>query len=247
MPDIDIDFCFERRGEVIDYVVRKYGTERVAQIITFGTMAARAAIRDVGRALDIPYNQVDMIAKMIPTKIGMTINEALEVNPELKQKTDEDENIKKLIEIAILLEGMPRHASTHAAGVVISKENVNEYVPLQLNENVITTQFTMGLLEELGLLKMDFLGLRTLTVIRDAIELVKNVHGKTINIEEIDLDDPNVYKLISEGKTSGVFQLESQGMTQFMKELTSNMITLYLRKFWMSLMDVWYIKNRLCK
>ena len=219
MPDIDIDFCFERRGEVIDYVVRKYGKERVAQIITFGTMAARAAIRDVGRALDIPYAQVDAIAKMIPVKIGMTLKEALEVSPELKQKVSEMETTKKLMEIALLLEGMPRHASTHAAGVVISKEPVNEYVPLQLNEDVITTQFTMGVLEELGLLKMDFLGLRTLTVIRDALEIIRVNHNKSIDIDTIDMEDSAVYKFISEGKTSGIFQLESTGMTQFMKEL----------------------------
>lgn len=219
MPDIDIDFCFERRGEVIDYVVRKYGKERVAQIITFGTMAARAAIRDVGRALDIPYAQVDMIAKMIPVKIGMTLKEALEVSPDLKLKVSENEGTKKLMEIALLLEGMPRHASTHAAGVVISKDFVNEYVPLQLNDEVITTQFTMGILEELGLLKMDFLGLRTLTVIRDALEIIKTTHMKDINIDRIDMDDSAVYKFISEGKTSGIFQLESPGMTQFMKEL----------------------------
>ncbi|MCX7711876.1 MAG: DNA polymerase III subunit alpha [Clostridia bacterium] len=219
MPDIDIDFCFERRQEVIDYVVRKYGEDRVAQIITFGTMAARAAIRDVGRALDIPYNEVDMVAKMIPFQIGMNIDKALEMNPELRKKFDDDSRIEELINTARLLEGMPRHASTHAAGVVISKEPITEYVPLQKNEDSVTTQFTMGLLEELGLLKMDFLGLRTLTVIRDAVELVKNNYGIEMDVSTINMDDPTVYKLISEGKTAGVFQLESAGMTQFMKEL----------------------------
>jgi len=219
MPDIDIDFCFERRQEVIDYVVRKYGADRVAQIITFGTMAARAAIRDVGRALDIPYNEVDLIAKMIPFQLGMNIDKALELNPELKKRYEDDAVIGELIDTARLLEGMPRHASTHAAGVVISKEPIMEYVPLQKNEDSITTQFTMGLLEELGLLKMDFLGLRTLTVIRDTLEMVKENHGTIIDFDSMGMDDSAVFRLISEGKTAGVFQLESAGMTQFMKEL----------------------------
>lgn len=219
MPDIDIDFCYERRQEVIDYVVRKYGKDRVAQIITFGTMAARAVIRDVGRALDIPYGDVDLIAKMIPYQIGMTIDKALELNPELSIKYEEDEKIKELIDTAKLLEGLPRHASTHAAGVVISKDPITEYVPLQKNDESITTQFTMGLLEELGLLKMDFLGLRTLTVIRDAVDLIYKDHNVKIDIDKLDMNDPAVYKLISEGRTSGIFQLESAGMTQFMKEL----------------------------
>ncbi len=219
MPDIDIDFCFERRQEVIDYVVQKYGKDRVAQIITFGTMAARAAIRDVGRALDIPYGDVDVIAKMIPFQIGMNIEKAMELNPELRQRYNEDERVRELIDTAKLLEGMPRHASTHAAGVVISKEPLTEYVPLQKSEDSITTQFTMGLLEELGLLKMDFLGLRTLTVIRDAVALINKNHNKDISINELKMDDPNVFKLIGEGRTAGVFQLESAGMTQFMKEL----------------------------
>lgn len=219
MPDIDIDFCFERRQEVIDYVVRKYGEDRVAQIITFGTMAARAAIRDVGRALDISYNEVDLVAKMIPFQIGMNIDKALGLNPELKNKYEEDEHIKELIDTARLLEGMPRHASTHAAGVVISKEPITEYVPLQKNDESITTQFTMGLLEELGLLKMDFLGLRTLTVIRDAVELIGRNYNTQVDIDRLEMDDPKVFKMIGEGKTAGVFQLESAGMTQFMKEL----------------------------
>ncbi len=219
MPDIDIDFCYERRQEVIDYVVKKYGEDRVAQIITFGTMAARAVIRDVGRALDLPYNEVDAIAKKIPFQPGMSIEKALELNPELRNLYDTDKRVGELIRTARILEGMPRHASTHAAGVVISKEPITEYVPLQKNEGSITTQFAMGQLEELGLLKMDFLGLRTLTVIRNTIELVEKYHNVSISIEEIDMDDPQVYKLIAEGNTSGIFQLESAGMTQFMKEL----------------------------
>ncbi len=219
MPDIDIDFCYERRQEVIDYVVSKYGKDRVAQIITFGTMAARAAIRDVGRALDISYGEVDAIAKMIPFQIGMNIDKALELNPELKLKYEDDERITELIDTARLLEGMPRHASTHAAGVVISKEPITEYVPLQKNDESITTQFPMGLLEELGLLKMDFLGLRTLTVIRDSLELILKNHKRKVDIERLEMDDPNVYKMLGEGKTAGIFQLESGGMTQFMKEL----------------------------
>ena len=219
MPDIDIDFCYERRQEVIDYVVRKYGEDRVAQIITFGTMAARGAIRDVGRALDIPYGEVDLIAKMIPFQIGMTINKALELNPELKKKYDDDIRATELIDTARLLEGMPRHASTHAAGVVISKDPITEYVPLQKNDESVTTQFTMGLLEELGLLKMDFLGLRTLTVIRDAVSLIYKNFGLELDIEKLDMEDADVYKMIGDGKTSGVFQLESAGMTQFMKDL----------------------------
>ncbi len=219
MPDIDIDFCFERRQEVIDYVVDKYGKDRVAQIITFGTMAARGAIRDVGRALDIPYGDVDTVAKMIPFQIGMNIEKALELNPELGKLYKENSIVAELIDMAKRLEGMPRHASTHAAGVVISKEPVTEYVPLQRNEDSITTQFTMGLLEELGLLKMDFLGLRTLTVIRDAVNLIYENGGKVIEIDKLEMNDPDVFKIIGEGRTCGIFQLESAGMTQFMKEL----------------------------
>jgi DNA polymerase-3 subunit alpha len=219
MPDIDIDFCYERRQEVIDYVIEKYGKDRVSQIITFGTMAARAVIRDVGRALDIPYGDVDVIAKMIPFQIGMNIDKALELNQELKRRYETDEETQILIDTAKSLEGLPRHASTHAAGVVISKDPIVEYVPLQLNDNSVTTQVTAVPLEELGLLKMDFLGLRTLTVIRDAVELVEKGHGRSIDIQKIDYDDKNVYKMIGEGKTIGIFQLESAGMTQFMKEL----------------------------
>lgn len=219
MPDIDIDFCYERRQEVIDYVVRKYGEDKVTQIITFGTMAARGAIRDVGRALDIAYNEVDAVAKMIPMQIGMSIDKALEINPELRTKYEQDDKIKELIDTARLLEGMPRHASTHAAGVVISKEPITNYVPLQKNDESITTQFPMGQLEEIGLLKMDFLGLRTLTVIRDAVDLIYDNYNVKVDIDKIDMNDPKVFKMIGEGKTSGVFQLESAGMTQFMKEL----------------------------
>lgn len=222
MPDIDIDFCYERRQEVIDYVIRKYGKDRVSQIITFGTMAARAVIRDVGRALDISYGDVDAIAKMIPFQIGMNIDKALEMNQELKKRYETDEETQVLIDTARTLEGLPRHASTHAAGVVISKEPIVEYVPLQLNDNSVTTQVTAVPLEELGLLKMDFLGLRTLTVIRDAVDLAEQVHGKKIDIQQIDFDDKDVYKMIGDGRTAGVFQLESAGMTQFMKDLQPN-------------------------
>ena len=219
MPDIDIDFCYERRQEIIDYVVRKYGEDKVSQIITFGTMAARGAIRDVGRALDIPYNEVDVVAKMVPMQIGMNIDKALEINPELRAKYEQDDKVKELIDTARLFEGMPRHASTHAAGVVISKEPITNYVPLNRNDESITTQFPMGQLEEIGLLKMDFLGLRTLTVIRDAVDLIYKNYNTKIDIDRIDMNDSNVFKMIGEGKTAGVFQLESAGMTQFMKEL----------------------------
>lgn len=219
MPDIDIDFCYERRQEVIDYVIRKYGENRVAQIITFGTMAARAAIRDVGRALNRPYGEVDKIAKMIPMQIGMTIEKALEINPELKMLYEEDPHSRILIDMSKSLEGLPRHASTHAAGVVISGKPITEYVPLQKNDDCITTQFPMGTLEQLGLLKMDFLGLRNLTVIRDTLSLIEENEGKKIDIYSIPLDDPKVYEMLSQGDTDGVFQLESSGMKQFMKEL----------------------------
>lgn len=219
MPDIDSDFCYERRQEVIDYVVKKYGENRVAQIITFGTMAARAAIRDVGRALNFPYAEVDAIAKMIPFELGMTIDKAIELNPELKDKYENDEKIRRLIDISRSLEGLPRHASTHAAGVVISSEPLVKYVPLQKNEGSIVTQFTMTTLEELGLLKMDFLGLRTLTVIRDTLNIIKETKGIDVDIDNIDFEDKEVYALISKGDTEGVFQLESSGMKQFMTEL----------------------------
>lgn len=219
MPDIDSDFCYERRQEVIDYVVKKYGKDNVAQIITFGTMAARAVIRDVGRALNYPYAEVDTIAKMIPFELGMTIDKALSLNPELKARYENEEKVKQLIDISRSLEGLPRHASTHAAGVVISKEPLVNYVPLQKNEDSIVTQFPMTTLEELGLLKMDFLGLRTLTVIRDTIEMVKKNKGVIIDFDSMGYDDLKVYELISKGETEGVFQLESPGMKQFMTEL----------------------------
>ena len=219
MPDIDIDFCYERREEVIDYVKRKYGDDHVAQIITFGTMKAKAAIRDVGRVLDIPYNKVDKIAKEIPFDLGMTIDKALEVNPELRNLYEQDAETREVIEISKQMEGMLRHASTHAAGVVISKDPVDEYVPLYRHQESISTQFTMTTLEELGLLKMDFLGLRTLTVIRDALDLIEKKYGKRIDFSSMDYDDPKVYELLSSGNTLGVFQLESSGMRSFMKQL----------------------------
>ncbi len=222
MPDIDIDFCYERREEVIDYVKQKYGEDKVAQIITFGTMAARAAIRDVGRVINMPYNEVDKIAKQIPFAIGMTIDKALHMNPELKKIYDEDSQSQYLIDMAKRLEGMPRHASTHAAGVVISKKQLKDHVPLYVHDGNSTTQFTMGTLEELGLLKMDFLGLRTLTVIKDAIELIEKNHGIKIDFSDCSYEDPKVYDLISRGDTLGLFQLESAGMIQFLKELKPN-------------------------
>ena len=218
MPDFDVDFCFERRQEVIDYVARKYGKDHVAQIITFGTMKARGAIRDIARAIDIPYQKADEIAKMVPMELKMTISKALEMNQELKLQYDNDEETKKLIDLAMKVEGLPRHASTHAAGVVITKEPVDTYVPLYVNQEQISTQYTMTTLEELGLLKMDFLGLRTLTVINDAKYLIKKIHGIDVNFGD-NYDDIGVYKLLSEGKTTGVFQLESGGFKQMMKEL----------------------------
>lgn len=222
MPDIDIDFCYERRQEVIDYVVNKYGKDRVVQIVTFGTMAARAVIRDVGRALDLGYAQVDTVAKMIPTELGITIEKALKLNSELRGLYENDEQIKFLIDMSMRLEGLPRHTSMHAAGVVISKAPVVEYVPLsRASDQSITTQFTMTTLEELGLLKMDFLGLRTLTVIQNAVRLVnkKLPEGPKIDIDKIEFDDKNVFALIAAAKTEGIFQLESAGMKSFMKEL----------------------------
>ncbi len=219
MPDIDIDFCYERREEVIEYVKRKYGEDHVAQIITFGTMGAKAAIRDVGRVLDIGYNKVDKIAKEIPFALGMTIDKALDTNPNLRKLYEEDSETREIIDVSRKIEGMLRHASTHAAGVVISKKPIDEYVPLYKHQDAITTQFTMTTLEELGLLKMDFLGLRTLTVIRDALDLIEKNHGIKINFSNMDYDDPKVYELLSSGNTLGVFQLESAGMRSFMKQL----------------------------
>ncbi|OON97392.1 MAG: DNA polymerase III subunit alpha [Epulopiscium sp. Nele67-Bin005] len=219
MPDIDIDFCYERRQEVIDYVIEKYGEERVAQIITFGTLGAKAVIRDVGRALNMPYPQVDAIAKMIPLELKMTINKALTMNNDLNKLYQSDTEVRHLIDMSIKLEGIPRHSSTHAAGVVIAKEPVVNYVPLNSNDGVITTQFSMTNLEELGLLKMDFLGLRTLTVISNAVKLVKENHGVEINFDSIEYNDPKVFELIASGNTEGIFQLESTGMRMFMKDL----------------------------
>jgi len=220
MPDIDVDFCFERRQEVIDYVIEKYGKEQVAQIVTFGTLQARGVIRDVGRVMDLPYAFVDSIAKMIPKELNITLDKSLTMNQELKKLYEEDPQVKELIDMSKRLEGLPRHTSMHAAGVVISQKAVDEYVPLALGaENIPVTQFTMTTLEELGLLKMDFLGLRTLTVIQDAIRLVKESTGKKIISEEIDYDDKAVLDSIGTGKTDGVFQLESAGMKSFMKEL----------------------------
>ena len=220
MPDIDVDFCFERRQEVIDYVTRKYGKDRVVQIVTFGTLAARGVIRDVGRVLDMPYAQVDSIAKMIPTELNITIDKALTMNHELKELYESDDEIHYLIDMSRRLEGLPRHTSMHAAGVVISQKPVDEYVPLsRASDGTLVTQFTMTTLEELGLLKMDFLGLRTLTVIQDAEKLASKSAGKEIDVEKIDYDDKEVLASIGTGKTDGVFQLESSGMKSFMKEL----------------------------
>ena len=220
MPDIDVDFCFERRQEVIDYVVRKYGKDRVVQIVTFGTLAARGVIRDVGRVLDMPYAQVDVIAKMIPQELNITIDKALEMNPELRKAYEEQEDIHRLIDTAKRLEGLPRHTSMHAAGVVISQKNVDEYVPLsRAQDGSITTQFTMTTLEELGLLKMDFLGLRTLTVIQNAVNQVEQNTGVRLDMQKIDYNDKKVLDSLGTGRSDGVFQLESAGMKNFMKEL----------------------------
>ncbi|GAA0266071.1 DNA polymerase III subunit alpha [Faecalicatena contorta] len=219
MPDIDVDFCYERRQEVIDYVVRKYGKDRVVQIVTFGTLAARGVIRDVGRVMDLPYAFVDTIAKMIPTELNITIDKALKMNPELRKTYETDEQVKYLIDMSKRLEGLPRHSSMHAAGVVISQKSVDEYVPLsRAQDGSITTQFTMTTLEELGLLKMDFLGLRTLTVIQNAVGMVKHKNPE-LDMDRIDYNDKNVLDYIGTGKTDGIFQLESAGMKSFMKEL----------------------------
>ena len=220
MPDIDIDFCFERRQEVIDYVVRKYGPDRVVQIVTFGTLAARGVIRDVGRVMDLPYAFVDSISKMIPQELNITLDKALDMSSDLRKLYEEDEQVRTLIDMSKRLEGLPRHSSMHAAGVVISQKSVDEYVPLSLgSDGSVTTQFTMTTLEELGLLKMDFLGLRTLTVIQNAVQLAEKNTGKKIDIDHINYDDKAVLDSIGTGKTDGVFQLESAGMKSFMKEL----------------------------
>ena len=220
MPDIDVDFCFERRQEVIDYVVRKYGKDRVVQIVTFGTLAARGVIRDVGRVMDLPYNLCDTIAKMVPMELNITIDKALTMSQELRTMYEADEQIHTLIDMAKRLEGLPRHTSMHAAGVVISQRSVDEYVPLsRASDGSITTQFTMTTLEELGLLKMDFLGLRTLTVIQNAVKLAEKSTGISLDMDQIDYDDKAVLSSLGTGKTDGVFQLESAGMKSFMKEL----------------------------
>lgn len=220
MPDIDVDFCYERRQEVIDYVGRKYGADKVVQIVTFGTMAAKGVIRDVGRVMDLPYAFVDSIAKMVPFELNITIDRALEINPEFRSLYNSDEQVHYLIDMCKRLEGLPRHTSMHAAGVVICQKSADEFVPLSRGaDGSITTQFTMTTLEELGLLKMDFLGLRTLTVIKDAVDMVEKETGKHLDIDHIDFDDKAVLDSIGTGRTDGVFQLESAGMKSFMKEL----------------------------
>ncbi|MBQ1989000.1 MAG: DNA polymerase III subunit alpha, partial [Clostridia bacterium] len=218
MPDFDIDFCFVNRQKVIDYVIEKYGSDRVSQIITFGTMAARAAVRDVGRAMDYPYQLCDKIAKLIPQSVGMTIDKALEGSKELKELYQSDSQVKSLIDMSRKLEGTPRHASTHAAGVVISDLPVAEYVPLSVNDEAVVTQYTMSSLEELGLLKMDFLGLRNLTVIEDAGKFIRR-KNPDFDIEKIPLDDKETYNMMSKGLTDGVFQFESDGMKNVLRQL----------------------------
>ncbi len=248
MPDIDVDFCYERRQEVIDYVVNKYGADHVAQIVTFGTMAARAAIRDVGRALGMSYASVDAVAKKIPRALGITIKKALEESEDLRILYDSDDKVKELIDTSMSVEGMPRHASTHAAGIVITDRPVSDYVPLATNDESVVTQFTMTTIEELGLLKMDFLGLRTLTVINDCVKMVQR-NNPSFDIEKIDFNDLNVYSLFTSGKTDGVFQCESSGMRSvFMRLKPTNIediiavISLY-RPGPMDSIDT-YIKNR---
>ena len=220
MPDIDVDFCYERRQEVIDYVVEKYGKDQVAQIVTFGTLAARGVIRDVGRVMDFPYSLCDQVSKMVPAELNITLDLALQKNPELKTLYESDEQVKKLIDMSKRLEGLPRHTSMHAAGVVISRTSIDEYVPLSRGaDGTIVTQFTMTTLEELGLLKMDFLGLRTLTVIQDAVKMIEKDYGVKLDLEHIDYDDKKVMDSLGTGKNEGVFQLESGGFKTFMKEL----------------------------
>ena len=218
MPDIDCDFDYERRGQVIDYVRSRYGADHVAQIITFGTMAAKAVIRDVGRVMGLGYQQTDAIAKMVPFELNITLERALKVNPEMRRAYENDPAVKRLIDMARKLEGMPRNASTHAAGVLITADPVMEYCPLQTNDDVITTQFPMTTVEALGLLKMDFLGLRTLNVIMDTIRMVREGGGEVCDAADVPLDDAGVYRMISDGDTVGVFQLESSGMTQFLTD-----------------------------
>ncbi|OLS02751.1 DNA polymerase III subunit alpha [Tissierella creatinophila] len=219
---LSLYFCYERREEVIEYVVKKYGSDRVAQIVTFGTMAARGAIRDVGRAMDLPYGEVDYIAKQIPTDLGMTIEKALEVSSDLRNSYETSVQTKRLVDVAMAVEGLQRHTSTHAAGVVISKEPITNYVPLLRNKEAISTQFNMTELEEIGLLKMDFLGLRTLTVIRDTVNLIKQNHGIDLDFDKITFDDPKVFEMFAKAETLGIFQFESPGMRAFLKELKPN-------------------------
>ena len=219
MPDIDVDFCIDRRQEVIDYVVQKYGKDKVSQIITFGTLKAKAAVRDVGRALNASYAEADSIAKAIPAELGMTISKALDINRDLRARYETEPLVKNILDMSMAVEGMPRHSSTHAAGIVISKMPLDEYVPLYMSDKGLATQFNMTTIEELGLLKMDFLGLRNLTMINEAIQLIKENHGVEIDFSKMDYDDTAVYEMISKGNTQGIFQLESAGMTEFMKNL----------------------------
>lgn len=219
MPDIDIDFCYERRSEVIDYVVGKYGADHVAQIITFGTMAARGAIRDVGRVLNVPLAEVDRIAKLVPEELGVTLERALDTSPELKQLYDEDEEVRQLLDLARAIEGMPRHASTHAAGVVITRDPLTHYLPLQRTGDVVTTQFPKETVEEIGLLKMDLLGLRTLTVIGDALQIIEETEKVRIDLDQLPLDDDRTYEMLGTGEAVGVFQLESSGMRHLLRNM----------------------------
>nr|MCR4925633.1 DNA polymerase III subunit alpha [Clostridiales bacterium] len=219
MPDFDIDFCYERRGEVIDYVIKKYGADHVAQIVTFGTLAARAAVRDVGRALGMSYASVDAVAKLVPRELNITISSALKKSKELKRLYDSDFKVKELLDTATKVEGMPRHASTHAAGVVITRDPVATYVPLATNDDCVVTQYTMTTLEELGLLKMDFLGLRTLTVIKDAQNMIRENQDEKFNIETISLEDKETFEMVSKGHTDGMFQFESNGMRNVLQLL----------------------------
>ena len=222
MPDIDVDFCIEHRQDVIDYVVRKYGKDKVSQIITFGTLKAKAAVRDVARVLDASYAEGDAIAKSIPNELGMTIAKALEINPSLKERYENEPQVREILDMSMAVEGLPRHASTHAAGVVISKLPLDEYVPLYSSDKGPATQFNMTTIEELGLLKMDFLGLRNLTLLRNALDLIEKNHGIRIDFSQMDYDDPATFEMIASGNTEGIFQLESGGMTDFMKNLKPN-------------------------
>jgi DNA polymerase III subunit alpha len=219
MPDIDVDFCVERRQEVIDYVIEKYGADHVAQIATFTSLKPKACIRDVARVMDIPFSKAGEISNMIPNILGMTLERALKVSPELKKAYQEDAQVAQVLDTAKALEGMPRNSSTHAAGVVISKKPIDEYVPLIMSDKGLATQYTMTTIEKLGLLKMDFLGLRNLTVIRDTLAMIKENYGRDIDFSSMEYDDPAIFRLIASGNTPGIFQLESAGMTQFMKNL----------------------------